>query len=180
MKEEKLEKLLTGLTNLTEEPVSDGLAEDIKKQIPRNFASRHKGLKTVNIIIDFRINKLAAAAAIVVTLILCAGLLGTGNSGSSGLYQEGKLLIQHFLGGDNSTANNLSIGLTRYKYLLNQGEDVVYYGEVIGPGDSNSILLHCRLSDGNYKVLFADLHEWTVDAEQLIKLQVKMLQRKNK
>jgi hypothetical protein len=40
--------------------------------------------------------------------------------------------------------------------------------------------MHWRLSDGNYRVVFGDLREETVNAEELIGLQTRMLQEKTK
>jgi len=56
----------------------------------------------------------------------------------------------------------------------------VYYGDVIDPADGNAVLMQWKLSDGSYRVIFADLREETISAEELIKLQAQMLQKKAK
>ncbi len=180
MKDEKIENLLAKLADATNEPVRSGLAEDIKRQMPHNFAQHKKGLETINIIIDFRINKLAAAAAIFITLILCFSLLGGGRDLSGAdLLKEGQLIIKHLIGKDDLKKETLSIGLIRYKALVNQGENVVYYGNNTLK-DSNSILMYWPLSDGNYRAMFADLRERTITPAELIELQTLMLQHQKR
>lgn len=180
MREEKLEKLLNELADATTEPVHPHLAEDIKHQIPQRLSPHRGGLDTVNIIIDLRINKLAAAAAIIVTMILCANFLGSQSPTGGGIYQDSKLLIKYCLGGIDAHRSNVLTAKSRYEYLTQRVEDVVYYGDSIDPQDSNAVLIQWKLSDGQYKVVLGDLREKTVTAEELIKLQARMLQKKAK
>ena len=76
MNEEKLTKLLNDLADATAEPVRPGLSEDIKQQIPKRISTHKGGTDTVHIVINLRISKLAAAAVIILTILLCAGLFG--------------------------------------------------------------------------------------------------------
>jgi hypothetical protein len=179
MKEEKLEKLLNELTGITAEPVRPGLAEDIKHQIPHRFAPHRGGMDTVNIIIDLRISKLAAAAAIAITTVLLASFLGGRDLSGGGIYQDGKMLVKYLLGGDSASKSQALVGMSElYEHLVRQGKEVVYYGNNIDPEDSNAVLMQWKLPDGKYRVTFGDLRAKTVTAEELVELQAQMLQKK--
>ena len=180
MREEKLEKLLNELADATAEPVHPHLAEEIKHQIPQQLSPHRGGMDTVNIIIDLRISKLAAAAAIIVTMILFANFFGGQSPADGGIYQNGKLLIKYCLGGIGTDRSNVLTAKSRYEYLAQRVKDVVYYGDSVDPQDSNAVLIQWKLSDGQYKVIFGDLREKTVSAEELIRLQARMLQKKAK
>ena len=180
MREEKLEKLLNELADATTELVRPHLAEDIKHQIPQQLSPRRGGLDTVNIIIDLRIGKLAAAVAIIVTMILFANLHRSRSPEGDGILQDSKLLIKYCLGNIDTRRSNVLAAKSRYEHLAQRVEDVVYYGDSIDPEDSNAVLIQWKLSNGKYKVVFGDLREKTVSAEELIKLQARMLQKKAK
>jgi hypothetical protein len=179
MREEKLGKLLNELADVAE-PVRPHLAEDIKHQIPQQLSPHRGGMDTVNIIIDLRISKLAAAAAIIVTMILFANFFGGQSPADGGIYQNGKLLIKYCLGDIGTNRSNVLTAKSRYEYLAQRVKDVVYYGDSVDPQDSNAVLIQWKLSDGQYKVIFGDLREKTVSAEELIRLQARMLQKKAK
>jgi hypothetical protein len=180
VREEKLGKLLNELADATAEPVHPYLAEDIKHQIPQQLSPHKGGMDTVNIIIDLRISKLAAAAAIIVTMILFANFFGGQSPADGGIYQNGKLLIKYCLGGIGADRSNVLTAKSRYEYLAQRVKDVVYYGDSVDPQDSNAVLIQWKLSDGEYRVVFGDLREETVSAEELIRLQARMLQKKAK
>ena len=179
MKEEKLEKLLNELADVTAEPPRPDFADDIKQRIPHRLIPPRSGLDTVNIIIDLRVSKLATAAAIIITMVLWGSFLRGRDSIGDGLYQDGKMLVKYFFGA-GAEESNVLVAKSRYQYLVQRGEEVAYYGDNIEPQDSNAVLMQWKLSDGNYKVIFADLREKTVSAEELIKLQSRMLQKKAK
>jgi hypothetical protein len=180
MKEEKIEKLLNELADATAERAPSYLAEDIKHQIPQQLSPHRGGMNTVNIIIDLRISKLAAAAAIIVTMILFANFFGGPSQGGDGIYQNGKLLIKYCLGGIGADRSNVLAAKSKYEYLAQTGKDVVYYGDSADPQDSNAVLIQWKLSEGEYRVVFGDLREETVSAEELIRLQARMLQKRVK
>ena len=181
MKEEKLKKLLNELTETTAEPVSPHLAEDIKHQIPQQLCPHRSGMDAINIMIDLRISKLAAAAVIIITMILSASFLGGRDSTGDSIYQNSKLLIKYCLAGESAGRSDLLANMSKcYEFLVHQGKDVEYYGDSIDPDDSNAVLMQWKLSDGKYSVIFGDLRIKTVSAEQLIKLQARMLQKKAK
>jgi hypothetical protein len=177
MKEEKLENLLNELAERTTEPVRPGLAEDIKQQIPHRIPAHRGGMNTINIIIDLRVSKLAAAAVIIIAMILLANFLGGRGSAGGNIYQESRLFVKYLLGMDR---NSRATVRSRYEHLVQRGEDVVYYGDSVDPEDSNAVLMQWKVSDGKYKVLFGDLRVREVSAEELIKLQAQMLQKKTK
>ena len=176
MKEEKLEKLLNELAEKTTEIVRPGLAEEIKDNIPRPLCHHRRGMDTISIIIDLRINKLAAAAAIIITMILLANLLDGRAPTGEGIYQDGKMLVKYLFGA--ASEKSIVAVKSRYERLLQKREDVVYYGDSIDAQDSDVVLMHWKLSDGKYNVIFADFREKVVTAEQLIQLQAQMLQKK--
>jgi len=177
MNQENLEKLLSGLADAEKEQASPLLAQRIKQQIPHTFMPHRGGLDTINIIIDLKISKLAAAATIILTMILFTNFLSGRDSTGDGIYQDGKLVVK-YLFGNVSAENDLSAGRIKYDSLLRQGKDVVYYGESIDPKDSNAVLMQWKLSDDKYMVVFADLRERQVSGDELIKLQAHMLQKK--
>lgn len=76
MEQEKIENLLNELSEKTREAVRPELASQIKNRIPNNLAEYKSGFHNIRIIIDLRVTKLTAAAAIIITLILCLAFLG--------------------------------------------------------------------------------------------------------
>jgi hypothetical protein len=180
MNEENLEELLNELADSTSEPAPLYLAEDIKHQIPRQLSPHRGGLGTISIIIDLRISKLAAAAAIIVTMILFANFFGGQNQDGDSIYQSGKMLIKYCLEGSGANRDNiLETAKSRYESLARMGKDVVYYGDNLDSRDSNAVLIQWKVSDDEYRVVFGDLREETVSAEELIRLQSRMLQKRS-
>jgi len=178
MKEENIEKLLTKLANNTIENTRPDLAEEIKQNIPKKFGLHKNPLGTINIIIDLRVNKLAAAAAIIITMFLFANFFDASNSQTDGLYHEGRMLIKYCLGRTNKAENiKLSVMPKLYEDLRQKGKDVIYYGSSIDTQDSNAVLMQWKIGDGQYKVIFPDLSTRTVNAEELIDLLAKMIEK---
>ena len=165
--------MLRELVSHTVEPVRITLADDIKTHIPSRLAAHRKGMHTINIIVDLRVGKVAAAIAVVVTLVLLGGLLGGRNS--DGILNDSKLLARHLLGsgnkGDRSTVESM------LDHLAGKGTDVVSYDNVLTRQDSNSILMHWKLSDDKYQIVFRDYRVKEISASELIKLQAEMLQQ---
>jgi len=174
MDEQKIEKLLNKLAHRTAEPVNSALAEQIKGHIPSNLAPVHKGMHTVSIIVDLRVSKLAAAGIVVISMILLAGLLGGKNWTGGSLLKEGKLLAEYLF--SDGQVRNESAGRLLVEYLTEKGQDVTFYGDSVTQKDSNSILLHWRISDDEYMVVFTDFRERQVTASELVELQARMLQ----
>ncbi|MFC1677664.1 hypothetical protein ACFL3G_11465 [Planctomycetota bacterium] len=176
MKNEKIEKLLHDLAEYSEESVPPQLASRIKQNIP-SAVVHHKGpLDNINIIIDLRVSKLAAAAAIILTMILCANFLGSKNTTGEGIYQNSKMLIKAYLGFEDETAHTGQF----YESLVSKGKEPVYYGDAVNTEDANAIIIHWKVSEDKYKIIFTDFREKEVTADELIRLQAQMLQNSNK
>ncbi len=181
MKDERIEKLLYELADAASEQPRAELAEDIKNRIPQQLSHLKKKMDTVNIIIDLRVNKLAAAAVIIVSMILLANIFSGKDTGGAGLLQESKLLIRYFLAKDNDRTGDVLPEMSNiYKTLIEEGKEAVYYGGMVSAADGNSVLMHWKLADDKYRVIFTDSRIKTVNADELIKLQVEMLQNKGK
>ena len=179
MREEKIEKLLGELAEATTEAVSPNLAENVKKHIPHTLAHHRRGMDTIKIMIDLRISKLAAAAVIIIATALSISLFDGQDSTDKGFYQDSKLLIKYCMGFENVARHDVLAGMSNfYKNLIQKEKEVVFYSESFDSGESDSILMHWKLSDDKYRVIFGDLHAETVNAEKLIKLQTHMLQKK--
>ena len=176
MNEEKLTKLLNDLADATAEPVRPGLTEDIKQQIPQRLSPHKGGTDTIHIVINLRISKLAAAAVIIITILLCAGLFGGRDWTSDGIV-DGVRDSLAWLGAGRSDV--LAVR-SRYEDLVRQGKHVVYYGDNIAPGDNSAILMQLKLPDGRYRVVFGDGSTTIVNAEELIELHSRMLLKKTK
>ena len=174
MKDKNTEQLLNKLADVTTEQAPAGLADNIKQRIQHQLTRHKSRIDTVNIIIDLRVNKLAAAAVIIVSLILLANIFGGRGPDSVGLLQESKLLIKYFLG--NSDSHITQQRPLFYDSLVQQGKEVVYYGDSINDSDGNSVLMHWKLDEGGYKVIFVDLSTKVVNADELVRLQAEMLQ----
>ncbi len=177
MGKEELKELLNRLPDAMTEPVRPGLGEDIKSQIPHRLSPHRVSMDTINIIIDLRINKLAAAAAIIITIVLCATFLGGRDSTGGNVLQDSMLLIKYLGSADKIDISTIR---SKYEHLLSRGEDVVWYGDRLNSKDSGAVLMQRRLADGKYEVTFVDGHEQQVNSEELIKLLARMLQKKTK
>ncbi len=177
MREEQLKKSLNELAKATAEPVRPNLAEDIKNHIPGTLNPHRHGMDTINIIIDLRINKLAAAAIIITMMILLASFFSGQDSLENGIYQDSKMLLTYILRSRIDRSDLLSIK-SRYSHLLSKGVQAEYYGDKEYLNDSNAVLLQWKLPNGNYTIITGDLRERTVSPEELIELLGKMLQEK--
>ena len=177
MKEEQFNELLNELGRRATEPIRPGFSEEIKQRIPHRL-SRHKiGWNTVNIIIDLRLSKSVAAAAIIITMILLLNLFGGRDLTSGGIIKDSMLLIKYWGG---SGEDQVSISRTRYEHLLERGENVRWYGDTIDIKDADAVLMQRKLPDGKYELTFADGNEKQVNSEQLVKLLTRMLEKRTK
>ncbi len=177
MEKDKLEKMLSPLAETTSEPVRDSLADEIKHNIPQRLHVGHHGLNTINIIIDLRVSKIAAAAAIIVTMLLFAHFF-RGQSFDGGLYQDARIVFEYCISGFTKNRNiDLTVVKSRYTAMASHGVPVSYYGDNIKIGDPNAILMQWKDEDGNYGVIFGDLREVKISADELIQFQSQMLQK---
>lgn len=178
MRDEKLKELLSKLADATAEPVRQGLDEDIRHQIPQRLIRHRVTWDSVNILIDLRVSKWAAAAIIIITIFLWANFLAGWGTTPDEIYQDSKLLIKYGLSGENACRSDMLAGLASfYKDLTKQGRDVTFYGESVDPDDRNTVLMHWKLSNGRYRVIFNDLSARTVGPDALIRLQSRMLKK---
>jgi hypothetical protein len=172
MEDKKIHDLLTELGQRLTERVPPGLGEEIKQRIPHRL-SRHKiGWDTMNIIIDLRLSKSVAAAAIILAMILLLNLFGGRGSSVRGLVQDSVLLVKYWGREDISAARS------KYEYLLHRGEDVKWYGDSINTKDSQAVLMQQKLPDGRYVITFVDGGEKEIDSQQMVELLTRMLQQK--
>jgi hypothetical protein len=177
MEEGQIKKLLNELGRQVTGPVRPGLGEEIKQRIPHRL-SRHKiGWDTVNIIIDLRLSKSVAAAAIIVTMILLLNLFGARDSTGGGIIKDSMLLIKYWGG---SGEDQVLISRSRYELLLDRGENVIWYGDSIDIKDANAVLMQHKLPDGKYELTFVGGHEKQVNTEQLVNLLSRMLGKRKK
>ena len=67
--------------------------------------------------------------------------------------------------------NDISYPILRlvhfYETLIEDKKDPAYYGQTVGPNDTNKVLLRWKLDDGQYRVIFGDLSIKNVTAEEL-------------
>lgn len=176
MEKERLEKLLNELSERMVEPVRPGLAEDVKRQIPQQLHAHRMGMDTIRIMIDLRISRLAAAAAIIIAILFCANFFGLRGSTGGDIIE----VIEYSLARENIGRNEMLTNMAAISEgLLKDGKDVVYYGDNINPEDGFALLMHWKLPNGKYRVIFSDLRTMTVSSDVLILLQVQMLKEKN-
>ena len=174
MEDREVHELLTELGQRLTERVPPGLGEEIKQRIPHRL-SRHKiGWDTVNIIIDLRLSKSVAAAAIIIAMILLLNLFGGRGSSVRGLVQDSVLLVKYW------GREDISAVRAKYEYLLHRGEDVKWYGDSIDTKNSQAVLMQQRLPDGRYVITFVDGGEKEVDSQELVELLTRMLQERTR
>ena len=178
MDNELLERLLKELPEQGVEKARPGLAEEIKSQIPSQLTP-HKA-DTINIMVDLRISRLAAAAAIAATILLIS-LVGLRGFPGSQTIQDGKMFLKYCLGGEKAYKADVLASLVKLREeLAEQGKEVVYYGNSPDPADRYAIVMHWKLSDGRYTVVFDDFTAKTVSPDTLIRLQSQMLRGRAK
>lgn len=177
--EDRLKESLNELAGQTAERARPGLAKEIKRRIPRKLVRHRGGLDTINIIIDLRVNRLTAAAVIIIAMILLAHFFSSRDTPGESIFQDSKMLVKYILGTGAGGSDLLAVR-SRYESLVEKGEDAAYYGDKADLNDSNAVLVQWRLSDGRYKIISGDLQEKTVSAEELIRLQAEMLKKRMK
>ncbi len=177
MEKEKLEKLLNKLSERMTESVRPGLTEDVKRQIPQQLRAHRMGMNTIRIMIDLRVSRLAAAAVIIITIILGANFFGPKGSTGGDIVEA----IEYSLARENIGRSDMLTNMAViYEGLLKEGKDIVYYGDSTNRGDGFTMLMHWKLPNGKYRVIFSDLRITTVSPDMLIMLQAQMLQDKTK
>ena len=174
MSREKIENLLHKFSAATDKAPDPQLSEKIKNNIPHSLphAKKHD---TINIMIDLRISKLTAAAAIIITMVLFFGLYNNGKQ-SSGFYQESKLLLNYIVGSHKDIDNTgYKAWYNYYLQLKKEGRQACYFGDRVQLDDPNSILMYWKDAEDSYRVIFGDLRVNTINTEKLIQIQSNML-----
>ena len=167
----RIEELLQELGKRGQELAPQGLAERIKRQIPDRLMESRWGRERINIVIHLRISRVAAVAAIVISLIVFAGVFGRGQ-GEWGWYGDLKGMMRDLLSGSEGTEANLT---KVYQELATNGVEVVYYGQNANSKDPTRILMQWKLPEGDYRVVFSNGRVILANPEQLIKLQSNMI-----
>jgi len=171
----KIEDQLKALAEHGVERPRPALGDQIKAQIPYRLTPHR--LDTINIIVDLRVSRVAAAAAILLTLLIIGALFGGRDAAGLRMYEEGKLFLRYTLGGENACKAEFLGSLSQLRDdLVAQGREVVYYGNQAKFNDPCAIIMHWKLSDDKYVVILGDLTTRTVSAKTLISLQTHMLQ----
>jgi len=177
MDEKKFDELFHKLTETSSEALRPELADKVKGHIPDSMP-RHRGLDTINIMIDLRVSRLAAAAAIIIAVVLIAGFMGAGSSKGESLYQDAKLMFQYWLNGEKVQETAFQENSELLKRMMPEDtKDVEQFGSIIKPGDSESILMYWKGDDGQYEVIFGDFSKKTMNADELLKVQSDMLKK---
>jgi hypothetical protein len=178
MEQDKLENLLNKLSEKTREDARPGLATQIKGAIPNNLGEHKSGLNNVRIIIDLRINKLTAAAAIIFTFFLCIVFLNAQNGEGNGVIQDIRGITQYLF------QTNKDTQLAEFAKVAGEGrltemqiKEIVYYGDFGNSAGADTLLMHWKLDEDKYRVVFSDFRTELVDGPELIKLQANMLKK---
>ena len=178
MRDQRLKELLSELADFTTEAVRADLDEDIRHQIPFRLVRHKVHWNTFRIIIDLRLSRSVAAAVIIISISLWASFLGAWNTSPDQVYQDSKLLIKYGLAGEDVGRDDVLASLEDfYKHLAGRGTDVTYYGNSTDPDNNYAVLMHWRLPDGRYRVIFDDLSSKTVSPAVVITLQAYMLKK---
>ena len=178
MKTDEIENILRKMAKATDHRPANDLAENIIQQIPQSLREHRPGRGTINIMINLRINRIAAAAIIIFTLILFLQFFPLLNNGHSNLIQDSRMWVKAWASKAGSQQKLLEQTSNLYQLLLDKGKEITYYGDSIGPQAEGSILMHWKVDDNNYIVIFGDLSKDEVSAEKLIEIQSKMLQNR--
>ena len=175
----RIEDLLKTLAERGIERARPELGQEIKARIPSRLIPHP--MDTINIIVDLRISRVAAAAAILLAMLLIGGFLGGRDAAGAKMYEDSKLFLRYTLGGENACRAEFLGNLAQFRdELAAQGREVVYHGDQANLNDHCTVIMHWKLSDDKYGVILGDLTARTVSARTLITLQDHMLQGRPK
>jgi hypothetical protein len=175
----KIEDLLKALGERGIERARPELGQEIKTRIP-NRLTAHR-MDTINIIVDLRVSRVAAAAVIVLAMLVIGRFLGGRDAAGARMYEDSKLFLRYTLGGERACNAEFLSNLTQFRNeLAAQGREVVYYGDKVNFKDQYSIIMHWKLPDDKYGVILGDMTARTVSAKTLITLQNHMLRERAK
>jgi hypothetical protein len=175
----RIEDLLKAMAEHGIERARPELGQEIKTRIPGRLIPHR--MDTINIIVDLRVSRVAAAAVILLAMLVIGTFFGGREAAGMRMYEDGKLFLRYTLGGESACKAEFLGNLTQFRdELAAQGRDVVYYGDQVNLKDNYAIIMHWKLSDGRYGVILGDMTARTVSARTLITLQDHMLQGRTK
>jgi hypothetical protein len=181
---QRIEDLLRAVARHDIERARPGLAQEIKNRIPRRLIPHRSDL--IGLIAGLRINRFAAAATILLTLLVVGGLLGGREAVGKQMFEDSKLLLQYTLGGKNAGRAQVLDRLMDFRNdMAAQGREVVCYGSQANLDDRCALLMYWKLSDDEdgedkYGIVLGDLSTRTVSSDMLIRLQSYMLEKQVK
>lgn len=176
---QKTEDLLKTLAEQGIERPRPEFSQEIKTHIPSRLIPHP--MDTINIIVDLRISRVAAAAVILLAMLVIGRFLGGRDATDRRMYEDSRLLLRYTLGGEDACRAEFVGNLIQLRDdLAAQGREVVYYGDQASPKDRCAIIMHWKLSDDKYGVILGDLTARTVSAKMLITLQDHMLHSRPK
>ena len=177
MDKDRIKNLLKSFAARGFESPRPGLLQELKNRIPHRLTVHR--MDTVNIMIDLRVSRLAAVAAIIVAVVVIGSFFGGRDAIGRRMYQDSKLFLKYTFGGEKACKAEIIQGLSTFHAdLVAQGREVVYYGDRADVEDPTTILMHWKLSDDKYGVILGNLTPCEVSSELLIMLQARMLQQR--
>jgi hypothetical protein len=176
---QKIEDLLRSWAEHGIERARAGLGREIKNRIPHRLIAHR--MDTINIIVDLRISRVAAAAAIAVALLVIGSLYNSRDIAGGQMLEDSKLFVEYTLHGENAGKAQVLSSLEKFRDdLVAQGREVVYYGDKANRNDPYAIIMHWKVSEDKYGVILGDLSARTVGVKTLIRLQDHMLLGRSK
>ena len=173
----RIEYLLRKFSHHIHEQAPVVLCNRIKSQIPEHGSNR-KGFDTINIMVHLRINPITATLVILFTILVSLFLFGGYKHTDGGLYDDLKTLFE-FLPGADAKQVEIFKSLEHFRsHLQSKGIEAVFLGDIIQrrENDPSAVLMYWKLSEGQYRIIFADLHVSQAGSDELIRLLSSMIQ----
>jgi hypothetical protein len=165
----RLEDLLLELGRRTGEAAPAGLGERIRHHIPvRHTSGWGNG---INIIVHLKISRMAAVAAIVLSLIVFGSLFSSKSWLETEWVQDIRSTLRDTLGTGGAKVDLAKM----YQDLSNSGVEVVYFERNANSLDPTLVLMYWRLPEGDYRVVFSNGRVTRATPEMLIGLQAQMI-----
>ena len=179
METRRMQELLRALASRGIERARPELGDQIRARIPYRLTPH--GWDTINIIVDLRVSRVAAAAVILLAMLVIGSFLGGRDAAGVRTVEDGKLFVRYVLEGEKAYQAEFLGNLAQFRdELVAQGREVVYYGDQAKFKDPCAIVMHWKVADDRYAVILGDLTTRTVSAKTLILLQAHMLQSRTR
>jgi hypothetical protein len=166
----RLENLLLELARRTGEAAPAGLGERIKHHIPIKHISGGWG-NGINIMVHLKISRMAAVAAIILSLIVFGSLFSSKSWSEAEWVQDVRSTIRDALGTGGAKVDLAKM----YQDLANSGVEVVYFERNANSLDPTLVLMYWKLPEGDYRVVFSNGRVIRAGPEMLIGLQAQMI-----